>query len=80
MGDVVHAAGDEIVHADDGMAFADKTVAQMRPQKTGRAGNEYAHCCSPITVGDSRPNVGRHFTPAPVYGRIGERGIIPTHE
>lgn len=41
MGEVVHIARDQVVHADDMVAFLDKAVAQMRAQKSGGAGDEY---------------------------------------
>ena len=34
---VIRAAGDEIIHPDNGMAFSQEAVAKMRPEKT---------CCS----------------------------------
>jgi len=38
MPDVRVAAGDEIVDRDHAMTFRQKSVSQMRPQKTGTAG------------------------------------------
>jgi hypothetical protein len=63
------------------MAFGDEAVAKVRTKETGRAGDEYAHCCSPLMfVRDRGPNVAHHFTPAWEYGRIDWRDIIPVHE
>ena len=41
MGQVVHVACDQVVHADDMVAFLDKAVAEVRAQKAGGAGDEY---------------------------------------
>src|SRR5258707_14150351 len=36
-------AGDEVVHGDNIMTLGQETVAQVRPKKTGAAGDEYPH-------------------------------------
>ena len=41
-GDIVLAAGEVIVDAQDVVAFADKAFAQMRPKKPGAASNKDA--------------------------------------
>jgi hypothetical protein len=41
--EVLRTAGNEIVQSDDGMPFAKKPVAQMRTEKTGRAGDQHSH-------------------------------------
>ncbi len=43
MGDVLACAGEQIVGANDGVALAEQRVAQMRAEKSGAAGYEYAH-------------------------------------
>jgi hypothetical protein len=43
VGDVVHVASNEVVHADDGVTFGNEPVAQVRPQEAGGAGDEYTH-------------------------------------
>ncbi len=40
MGNIVQVAGQEVVHTDDLISFADKAVAQVRAQKAGRAGDQ----------------------------------------
>jgi hypothetical protein len=41
--DVLRPAGNEVVQSDNRVAFAKKPIAQMRTEKTGRAGNQYLH-------------------------------------
>ena len=43
MGDVIRVAGDQVVHSDDGVAICQQPVAQVRSDKAGAAGDEYAH-------------------------------------
>ncbi len=43
MGDVVLAAGEQVVETDDLMAVAQQPVAEMAAEKTGTAGDEDAH-------------------------------------
>ena len=38
---------DEIVDDDDLMPFLDKTINQMRPDKSGASGHKYFHACPP---------------------------------
>lgn len=40
--DIVEAAGEQVVHADDPVAFSEKAVAQVRTDKAGGAGDEDA--------------------------------------
>lgn len=42
MFDVAFAAGEQIVGAKDLMALREKPVAQMRTQKAGASGDQYA--------------------------------------
>jgi len=42
MGYVSGIAGYHVVHSNNRVSFGNKTVAQMRPQKTRAAGNQYA--------------------------------------
>ena len=39
MFNIIHGPGQEIVHADDTEALLQKTITQVRPDETGRAGN-----------------------------------------
>jgi hypothetical protein len=40
--DVFRISGHEVVHADDLMALFDETIAEMRSEKAGSAGDECA--------------------------------------
>ena len=40
MGDVVHAAGDEVINANHPVSPGEQQVGEMRTKKTGRAGND----------------------------------------
>jgi hypothetical protein len=40
--DIVKITGDEVVHADDMVSFADETVAKMGPQEPCCTGDQYA--------------------------------------
>ena len=40
VGDVVHAAGDEIINADDAMPAREQQVGEMGRQESGRAGDD----------------------------------------
>ncbi len=43
--DVVHVAGDEVVDGDDLVAAPEQTLAQVRPEEAGTAGDHHAcHC------------------------------------
>ena len=42
-GDILLASGKKIVEADDFAAFAQQSFAQMRTDKSGTAGDKYAH-------------------------------------
>ena len=43
--DVVHVAGDEVVDGDDLVAAREQTLAQVRPEEAGTAGDDHAcHC------------------------------------
>ncbi|GAC1654403.1 MAG: hypothetical protein NVS4B3_18360 [Gemmatimonadaceae bacterium] len=43
---IVSMAGHKIVHRHDAMPFAQKPIAQVRSQETGRTGNEDVHSVS----------------------------------
>jgi hypothetical protein len=38
MGDVLHPSGQQVVGADDGVAFSQQRIAQMRPDKSRSTG------------------------------------------
>jgi hypothetical protein len=42
-GQVLRIASDEVIHSDDFMAFLQKALAKVGPQKSGCAGDEHAH-------------------------------------
>jgi hypothetical protein len=42
MGDIIGRSGDEIIHANNIVAFADESVAKMRAQKSGATGYQYS--------------------------------------
>jgi hypothetical protein len=41
--DVAEVAGGEIIYAQDGVAFAQKPISEVRTEKAGSAGHKYAH-------------------------------------
>jgi hypothetical protein len=43
MGDIVHIACDQIVHADHIMSFADEAISQVGAQESRCPCNQYAH-------------------------------------
>ena len=43
VGDVLGPAREEVVHADNFVAFFQQQVAKVRPQETRAAGNQHAH-------------------------------------
>src|SRR4030042_853961 len=54
-GDVIHSAGNEIVHGDDFMPFFQKIFTDMRSEKTGAAGYQSPwHDYSPRAVEENR--------------------------
>ena len=53
MRDVLFAAGEEIIDANDIVAVLEQPVAKMGAKKSGAAGDEYAHA---KTVKPSRPH------------------------
>src|SRR3989440_3504680 len=53
MSDVGPSAGDQIVHTNYAMAFAQKSVAEMGAQKSGAAGDQNAHLLRPRILQES---------------------------
>ena len=51
MGDVVGVPGDEVVEPDHRVAVREESVAEMRAEKAGGAGDEHSHARLP-----PRPN------------------------
>lgn len=49
--DVVEAAGEQVVHADDLVAFGEKAVAEVRADETGGAGDEDSFFCHDAVCG-----------------------------
>ncbi len=43
MRNIISGSRDQIVHADDLVAFGQKSITQVRPQKTSRAGDQNTH-------------------------------------
>lgn len=53
MGDIVHVARDQVVHADDVMSFFDKKIAEVASEEARPAGNQRtldAGCKTPIVT------------------------------
>ena len=46
MGDILHRAGEQIVHADYGVALEEQTVAHMRADKTRSSRNDDSQTAS----------------------------------
>jgi hypothetical protein len=43
VGEVLAVAGGEVIDADNGVALAQQAVGQVRTEKSGGAGDKYAH-------------------------------------
>jgi len=54
MRDVVSAAGDEVVGADNSVAFSEESLAEMRSQKTSASGYQYTHRLVNVALALSR--------------------------
>ena len=48
VGDVFGFAGDEVIHADDLVAFFEEEIAEVGTEESGSAGDEYTHVCSEV--------------------------------
>ncbi len=48
MGDIPCIASDKIVHRNNGMAFGQKTITQMRTQKTSAASDKDTQLNTPL--------------------------------
>ena len=77
VGDVIAAAGDEVVHGDDAVAIREQAITEMRADETCAAGKKYAHCgyCAPSPAGAQRfYHSDRRATPCQV--RAGSRWFV----
>src|SRR3990172_8139569 len=48
--DIIRAACDEIIHANDFMTIFQQMVAKMRAEKPGCACDQYSHYCSSFMI------------------------------
>jgi len=63
MGDVSSVSGDQVVNADDLMAFGEEAIAKMRAEKTRRSSDQYSQRAPSLDSSTLRGSVP--------YGRVG---------